>query len=393
MQHTPSPASEALQSELIEWAKEHGGILSFRKFMEMALYHPSYGYYMRKWSRLGVEGDFTTAPEMTSLFGELLTLQMMEVWQRMGSPAFFAVMEVGAGSGKLAGDVLRTAKKFPDFYDALSLIILEKSPDFRRVQAEFLQKKGVDIHKVRWVYDLDAWEGEGAFQGVVYGNEVLDAFPVHWVEQTEQGLKEVVAQWDGRSWCEQLVEPESALQGDYFKVRGIELETGWRTEFSLDAQQWLGRISANMEQGAVLMIDYGYVAQDYYQGGLPHGTLMAHQRHQRIKEPWLWPGDMDLTAHVDFSAMQQVSCGQHGLDLLGFTTQGWFLLGMGILQRLEQAIKLDEDRERVALLRQTVSRLIMPDAMGERFKVLAVGRGLGRERLAGFLLQDLSHRL
>ncbi|MEG3638134.1 class I SAM-dependent methyltransferase [Magnetococcus sp. PR-3] len=389
---TPTAASEALQHELIEMAKAHQGWLSFHQFMSHALYHPIHGYYMRKYARLGKEGDFTTAPEMTSLFGELLTLQFIEVWQRMGSPGFFSMMEVGAGSGKLAVDVLKTAEKFPPFYEALSLIILEKSPDFRCVQAKTLEQGKVNLSKVRWVQDIESWEQEGAFHGVVYGNEILDAFPVQWIEQTEEGLKEVAAHWDGTQWSERLIEPTDRAWADYFTSRDIELDVGMRTEFCLDAQAWVQKVSNNLAQGALLFIDYGYVAKDYYQSGLPHGTLMAHHRHERIMDPWLVPGDMDLTAHVDFSAMSTVGREQ-GMDLLGFTTQGWFLMGLGILQRLEQVIKADTNSERVTQLRHTVSRLIMPDAMGERFKVLAMGRGLGEDPLAGFSMKDQSHRL
>nr|CRH07492.1 Conserved protein of unknown function [Candidatus Magnetococcus massalia] len=387
-----SISDNPLLQKLIEQADKQGGVIPYHQFMRIALYDPEHGYYMRPAPRLGPEGDFVTAPEITSLFGELLTLQFIEVWQRLGMPESFKVVEVGAGSGKLAVDLLKTAQKFAPFAAALDYAILEKSLDFRKLQRESLAEAQIEPQRCRWIEDDDALIAEGPMRGVLYGNEILDAFPVHWMEKQQQQWREIGARWDGACWQEEgLLDGQQACI-DYLQ-RFEPLPDGFRTEVCLDAQRWVKRMAENISAGVMLFIDYGYTAKDYYQPGLPQGTLMAHYKHKRIMDPWLHPGEMDLTAHVDFSAMAQQGR-QAGLETYGYTSQGWFLMGLGILQRLEQVMARSGDEQLIRQLKQSVARLVMPDAMGERFKVLAMGRGLrGAEPLAGFSQNNKLDRL
>ncbi|MBF0189004.1 MAG: SAM-dependent methyltransferase [Magnetococcales bacterium] len=370
-----------------------GGALSFRDFMDHALYHPALGYYMVPSERVGRAGDFVTAPEMTSLFGELLTLQWVELWQTMGKPDRFDVVEAGAGSGRLAVDILNTAAKFQDFSQALHYAIIEISPDFQTRQSARIGQECHPVHPVHWHHDLDALERSGGVRGVLFSNELLDAMPVHWVEMRQDGLVELGVFWGmddegtARWLARPLNCPESAVI-NHFSGRGITLEVGAQAEVSLDAQAWWSKAATLVHKGLLLAIDYGDVAAALFGIVRGSGTLVGHLNHQRVDDPLLHPGEMDLTAHVDFSGV--ATAGERaGLETVGYTTQAWFLMGLGILERVEMALAaMSENPVAADGLKRTLSRLIMPDGMGDRFKVLAQSRGMGRFIPAGFRLND-----
>ncbi|MBF0180735.1 MAG: SAM-dependent methyltransferase [Magnetococcales bacterium] len=360
------------------------GFVPFWRGMELALYHPEHGYYMTGRQRIGREGDFVTAPELTSLFGELLTLQCIEVWELLGRPDPFVVVEMGGGSGRLAFDFLATARRFADFFRAFAYRVVEISPDFRARQQELVKSLGFGTEKITWSETLP----ERIEAGVILGNEFLDALPVHWVEMTPHGLMEVALAPDGQIM---LVPPQPPLDSDYFNGFGINLASGYRTEIGLAAASWMEQAALTLHQGVVLMIDYGWPASEYYAPIRSHGTLAGHQGHERVDDPLHCLGAMDLTAHVDFSAMARAGT-RAGLTPVGFTTQGWFLMGLGILERL-QRLTGKVAPEQAESLRQAVMRLILPDAMGERFKVLAMGKRVPQGSLSGFRLNDQWPRL
>ena len=369
---------------------EAGGAIPFYRYMQLVLYHPQYGYYMADRLRLGRSGDFVTAPEMTSLFGELLTLQMVEIWQSMGSPAAFHIVEAGAGSGKLAMDLLRTARRFPDFQKSLIYTILEVSPTFQARQQHTLDEAGLSRQAVRWLWDLSTLP-ENSLEGVILSNEFFDAFPIHWVEMGETGLRELAVS-QGKKGLETVAIPVAPpLEPDYFTVLGIDLPLATRTEIGLAATVWMTMAARRLKRGVILSIDYGSPQEEYYGPGYPQGTLTGFYQHQQISNPLRYPGEMDLTAHVDFTALARAG-EKGGLTTLGYTTQSWFLMGLGILQRLEILSK-HQDSTTYESLRQTVLRLIMPQGMGERFKVLVQGKGLPDNALAGFSLNNNRQRL
>ncbi|MEO5345201.1 MAG: SAM-dependent methyltransferase [Magnetococcus sp. YQC-9] len=365
-----------------------GGCLPFCRFMALALYHPQHGYYMTGRTRVGQGGDFVTAPELTSLFGELMALQCIEIWQLLDCPACFEVIEMGGGSGRLALDLLTTARRFPDFFAALQIGMVEISPDFCIRQQRLLSGAGFGDDKVTWLSGLP----ERIDAGVILGNEFLDALPVHWVERTQEGLYElaVTRSEDGAlKICH--IELCEARIAAYFSASGVVLPVGYRAEVGLAAIDWMHAVGACLQRGVVLMIDYGEAGRDYFSGRRVAGTLAGHRGGERVDDPLLYPGEMDLTAHVNFSAMVKAGVAG-GLELLGFTTQGWFLQGLGILERLEMAGRRMETGS-VERLRKVAMRLLLPDEMGERFKVLAMGRGIGNGALSGFRLNDQSQRL
>lgn len=377
-----------LQTLLQEQIAQAGGLLPFHLFMQHVLYHPEYGYYMAQRPRLGRAGDFVTAPEMTSLFGELLTLQCIEIWQRLDHPPLFQVVEAGAGSGKLAADICRTARRFPAFQAALSYTILEVSPDFQAIQQQTLAEAGILPDALRWCRTLEELE---SVEGIILSNEFLDAFPVHWLEMTPDGLREIGVAWGESGLTTQLMPVRPPMDPDYFAQLGVTLPVGLRTEVGLAATAWMEQAARLLKRGVILSIDYGYTQEEYYNLALPEGTLTGFYRHQQLSDPLLHPGEMDLTAHVNFTAVARAGVAM-GLTTLGYTTQAWFLMGLGLLQRLEQLSHV-QAADDYARLRQTVLRLIMPQGMGDRFKVLAQGKGMTDAPLAGFSLHTVPQRL
>ncbi|MBF0214989.1 MAG: SAM-dependent methyltransferase [Magnetococcales bacterium] len=384
MDELSSPMMTLLRQEILK----HGGVISFHRFMALALYHPEHGYYMSGRVRVGQGGDFVTAPELTSLFGELLTLQCIEIWQRLGAPDRFEVVEMGGGSGRLALDLLTTARRFPDFFAALALRMVETSPDFTQRQQHRLHEAGFGPDRVTWLTQLPA----RVEQGVILGNEFLDALPVHCVERTAEGWRELGVGLAEGGRLETVPMPAGV---SFVAARGLppeaELPLGYRAEIGVDAGNWMAALGQVLGRGVVLMIDYGEVGRDHFSPRRAAGTLVGHRNGERIDDPLSWPGEMDLTAHVDFSAMARAGV-EGGLEVLGLTTQGWFLMGLGILERVEMLSRRLEPAA-VEGLRQVIMRLLLPDEMGERFKVLAMGRGVDAGVLSGFRLNDQRHRL
>ncbi|MBF0422271.1 MAG: SAM-dependent methyltransferase [Magnetococcales bacterium] len=369
-----------------------GGMISGERFMELALYHPGHGYYHNQGAPMGRDGDYVTAPLLTSLFGELLCLQCIEVWEIMGSPSRFVLVEVGPGTGHLAEDMIRTASRFPQFRCSLDYRLVEVAPALRQMQQKRLQLAGLD-QGCRWFERLEA-ACEGGIEGVILGNEFLDALPVRWVVMTAEGLREVgVAVSPEEELCLSTIPVQAGLECDYFVRRlGWELPVGMRTEVGLQAQEWMRLAGRVLRRGLVLMIDYGFPARKYYTPERHEGTLVGHFRHQRVNDPLQHPGAMDLTAHVDFSAMARA--GQEvGLEVSGYTSQGWFLMGLGLLERLQSLVHRQQNQGLGKEIRQSALRLVLPEEMGERFKTLALSRGLKNVALTGYRLKNQSDEL
>lgn len=382
-----------MKTELKKIIVDAGGVIPFEQFMAHALYHPQLGYYTAVKDRLGPNGDFVTAPELTSLFGELLALQFIEVWQYMGSPERFQLVEMGPGSGCLAKDILRTAKRFPVFYKAVDYCLVEISPDFQAMQKASLAASGF-ADKANWFADLHSAAGDEGIVGAIFGNEFLDALPVYWLEETASGLQEVGVRMsqsgEPGDFTATVMPLSNQIAADYFVRRDIKLAEGTRTEIGLQAQQWTSKAGALLQRGMLLLLDYGHPQKEYYAPLRLSGTLAGHFKHVRVDNPLDHPGEMDLTAHVDFSAIRDAGINA-GLELLGYTSQGWFLMGLGILERLEML--LNADSENIGNLKEAVMRLILPEGMGETFKVIAMGRDIENLKPSGFRLQDQSMRL
>lgn len=314
--------------------------MPFRDFMARALYEPGHGYYASGRARIGREGDYFTSVSVGPLFGALLARQFAEVWEKLGCPADFTLVEQGAHDGTLAADVLAA---LPAEMPA-RLTIIEPSPHWRALQREKLATR--DVH---WVESVDALE---PFTGIHYSNELIDAFPVHLVHRVDGVLRERAV----------------ALEGDRFVFTDVPPSTDGlhEGEVNLAAQEWLAALAPKLTRGVVFIIDYGYTRAD------PRtDTLEAIAAHRRV-DPLENPGQADITAQVDFTALAAGS----DLDVLGFTDQHHFLVALSRLHFAE-GVRPDPGDMRAF---QTLSH---PTMLGRAFKVLALGRGV-ENQLAGF---------
>jgi SAM-dependent MidA family methyltransferase len=360
-----------------------GGWLGFERFMDLALYAPGLGYYSGGAQKLGEGGDFTTAPEVSRLFGACVALQCAEVLRNLGAGS---LLEIGAGSGRLAADLLarlETLGQLPDNY-----WILEVSADLRQRQREHLEKRLPRlIHRVHW---LDR-PLEEAFDGVILANEVLDALPVArfgWHSSTVEELGvEIRGQkfaWGARPAGDAMVR----MCRELAEVAG-PWDDGYVSEYCPRLGAWTRAVTQSMRRGAVLWFDYGLPRAQYYLPERHDGTLVCHFRHRLSDGPFANPGLQDISAWVDFTRLAEASR-DSGFELAGFTTQAHFLAGLGIDQEMRLAAGGDENH--FARLANQARQLMMPGEMGERFKAMAWLRGIELP-LTGFALLDLRHSL
>ncbi|MBL8420180.1 MAG: SAM-dependent methyltransferase [Dechloromonas sp.] len=380
----PSPEAAAHSREMVAAIRRdicsQGGWISFARFMEMALYEPGLGYYSAGARKFGAAGDFVTAPEMSGFFGRALAHQVAEVIA-VSSPA---ILEVGAGSGRLAADLLLELEGLgvlPDRYD-----ILDLSGDLRERQLATLGAAAPHLlPRVRWLDGLPE-----TFSGVVLANELLDAMPAHVVAWREDGVFERgvgVDEAGGFAWHERpAVGPLLAAAREIGAQ--CTLPPGYENEISLAARAWTAEWGHRLQCGALLLFDYGFPRREFYHQQRGRGTLMCHYRHHSHPDPFYLPGLQDVTVHVDFTAII-AAADAAGLDLLGYLSQGQFLLNCGILDLLarEQPGTLDYIRASGA-----INKMLLPHEMGELFKVIAIGRGIVRP-LLGFATGDQSRRL
>ena len=375
--------SERLRERIVAEISAAGGLLPFDRYMELALYAPGLGYYAAGAQKLGPAGDFVTAPEISPLFGRCVAAQCVEILDAAGGGD---LLELGAGTGALAADVCTTLERLGAAWR--EYLILEPSPDLRERQRETLADRAPDLlSRVRWLDGLP-----DAFSGVMLGNEVLDAFPVHRFRIASDGVDEGFVTTGTRGLVETWAPARSpglaAAAHTAASARG-GLPAGYCSEINLRLAPWLASIAAALQKGALLLVDYGYAAAEYYQPERSTGTLLCHYRHRVHADPLLWPGLQDVTASVDFTAVARAGEAV-GLSLAGYTTQAAFLMGTG----LDRWISESDPRDAVAHQRlvQGVRTLTLPSEMGERFKVIGFTRGLDLA-WRGFSFRDLCDRL
>ena len=378
----PEPSADArrhsdrLSETIRQEIETAGGWISFACFMELVLYEPGQGYYVAGAAKLGADGDFVTAPEISPLFGRTLARQIAQLLD--GSAG--QVLELGAGSGAMAADVLgelRNIDRVPQRY-----LILETSPQLaERQRRTLLQRQPALNDRIEWISALPE-----NLDGAVIANEVLDALPAHLVAWRRDGLYERGVSWDdGFVWSERPL-PPGALRS---AAEAIGAEADYVSEISLVAPALVRSLSAVLRKGALLLIDYGFGRREYYHPQRAQGTLMCHYRHRAHDDPFFLPGLQDLTAHVDFTAVAEAGI-DAGLKLLGYATQAQFLVNCGITELLERQPS-EATSSRFALT-AGVQKLLSPAEMGELFKVIALGRGIDGP-LLGFSSGDKSRLL
>ena len=356
-----------------------GGPMPFSRYMEMALYQPGLGYYSAGLHKLGEKGDFITSPELGSLFAGCLARQIEEVAEQLGK---YDILEIGAGSGRLAADILQL---IDEAFQPRRYLILERSADLRKVQREHIAATAPRwLDRVEW---LDR-PPEKDWQGVILANEVIDALAVERFRVTESGVEQICAVEAGDTfgWSSR---PAPAELETAFRNLGVELQGGYQSELNLQLPGWLSAVTRSMRRGLALFIDYGYPRREYYLQQRNDGTLICHYRHRAHDDVFFWPGLQDITAFVDFTALAEAA-DLSGLQVEGYTSQVMFLLGCGLEQVLAGQLAFSEDRG--MSLNAQARQLTMPGMMGERFQVMGLGRELGFP-LRGFELLDLCHRL
>ncbi len=402
--------SRTLSQRIAQDIAQQGGWIGFDAFMHRVLYEPGLGYYAGPMRKFGAQGDFVTAPELSPLFAQCLAAQVSQ-WFDQTEPV---VVEFGAGSGRLAAGLLNALHE--QGTSARSYLIIEVSASLRERQRETIAQLAPDrIGVVQWLDVLPA-----QIDGVVIGNELLDAMPVRVFEIDSGALQEVGVSMneDGAfAWAtlaadgvlteavnealgDLLDESPNASLNDLLRASARERTDGgagasgrYRSEIGLQGQGWVETVGRALRRGAMLLIDYGFSAREYYHPQRDQGTLVAHFRHRVHTDVFHLPGLQDVTAHVDFSAIARAGAAA-GLDLLGYTSQSRWLINCGLLERLaaltsaalagDQGAAATIDAARTVGAAQT---LLSEAEMGELFKVIAFGRGLADDAL-GFARGD-----
>ncbi|MGI9319875.1 MAG: class I SAM-dependent methyltransferase [Thiogranum sp.] len=389
MNELPAPSahelahSARLASLIHQEIAAAGGSIAFSQFMERCLYAPGLGYYSAGLRKFGPGGDFVTAPEVSPLFGRCLARSCGAVLESLGGGE---ILEFGAGSGQLAIDLLGELASLgclPERY-----LVLERSAELRaRQQQAFSRHLPQLLDRISWIDSLPA----AGFRGVMLANEVLDAMSVErfqWVGG-KAALFHVRSEADGFAWQLQAGETSDVTTRIEDCVSSSKLRAGYISEFNTSLQPWLQTVAGCMEQGFVLLIDYGYPQHEFFHPQRSSGTLMCHYRHHAHADPLLWPGLQDITAHVNFTAVAEAAV-TAGLEVAGYTTQAYFLLDCGLEDLLLQSGPTESmDYLQAA---QQVKTLVLPGEMGERFKCIGLTRGLDIP-VRGFRLQDQRERL
>lgn len=366
--------------------------IPFSQYMDLVLYHPQQGYYSSGVVEIGKEGDFFTASSLGSDFGELLAKQFVEMWENLGKPTDFNLVEMGAGKGQLADDIFNYL--FPhhlQFFQTLHYRIIEASPALQKQQQDRLktwQEKGLNL---TW----ETWDNipDQSIIGCCFSNELVDAFPVHRLQIEKGTLQEIyvtLSDTDNPSPFQEITDELSTPKlKDYFQTVGVSLPSaeypdGFQTEVNLQIIPWLQTISRCLKKGYLLTIDYGYTAQKYYHPQRYSGTLQCYLQHQRNNDPYYLIGKQDITAHIDFTAVQTYGK-QHNLEFLNFTQQALFLMALGLGNRLNELSQGGWTAMQVLQRRDALHQLIDPMGLGG-FGVLLQGKGLTETEKASPLL-------
>jgi SAM-dependent MidA family methyltransferase len=361
--------------------------ITFAEYMELTLYAPQLGYYARSSQQIGSQGDFFTSPHLGKDYGELLAIQVVQMWQLLDEPQLFSVVEMGAGQGLLALDMLRYWQQHqPKLLASMDYIIIETAPAMVASQQRLLSD-----WPVRWSSWVELPDEE--LVGCVFGNELIDALPVHQVTVHVGQLKEVYVSCSAEQQLrEQIAELSTTKLQQYFELANIQIgdyADGYRTEVNLAALDLIQTITQKMRCGYLLLIDYGYNADRYYNPMRDQGTLQCYYQHRHHNDPYIHIGNQDLTAHVDFSSLMRQGSAM-GLQQMGLTKQGLFLMALGLSDRLAQITNTsitNQNTDGMAIIqqRQALHQLIDPTGLGG-FGVLIQGKGLSPEQM---LLQGL----
>jgi SAM-dependent MidA family methyltransferase len=359
----------SVREKIAQEIREHGPI-PFSRYMEMCLYDPELGYYARHAEQFGKAGDFYTSSDVHAVFGRLLARQFEEVWRALRSPAAIQIMELGPGRGLFAQDVLDwSEKKFPEFFGAIRYSLVESSPTLRERLTQTLER-----HFITGKCALQSTPSLEASQSVmpviVFANEFFDALPVEVL--SDKGSLRIRS---GAGCLEETWTATSAEELEYLDRCSVHPEPGERVEAGLIAQEYMTRIARSVSCGFIAIVDYGYTREELL-AGRHRGTIMTYRQHSASSNPYEAPGEQDITAHVNFTALQSAA-EQSGMRVEKLLTQSQFLMGIGEVNEFADAFeecKLPQERAKVAL---QLKHLVTPAGMGETFHVLIASKGVG----------------
>ncbi len=358
------------------------GALSFAEYMESALYQPGLGYYSAGLHKFGASGDFITAPELGSLFARSISQNILAVAEMLTTPEY-SVLEIGAGSGVLAADLLKLLEPAPQSY-----LILERSADLRQQQRLKIEAQCPEmLPRVEW---LDAPPEN--FNGIIFANEVADALPVERFRIEQKQVLQQVVGLENESlvlrWAPAATELADAVKKLQSEMPN-RLADGYESEICLLLKPWLSGLLESLDQGVLLLADYGYPRHEYYHPERNQGTLICHYRHRAHPDPLFWPGLQDITAFVDFTALAEA--GTELGELIGYTTQADFLFDSGLRETLLS--ESTEDLPAQLKLAAEIKRLTLPAEMGYKFQFMGFSRGLDNAQIPGFNNSSWLHRL
>ena len=356
------------------------GPIPFVRFMELALYHPQYGYYMRQsdsveHERIGWSGDFYTSSDVHPILGRAIAAQARQMDEVLGCPAPFTIVEMGAGKGLLARDCLAAIHEDQDdFASRVRYVLIERSPVMQNLQRQnlalWLGKPGL----VTWMDGLDRLAPQSV-TGLLFSNELIDAFPVHRVQVKDGRTTELYVDYRDGRFVECLKPLSTAALVHYLQCLNIVWPEGYRTEVNLLAMDWIEQVGRRMDRGFALTVDYGHTAQDLYRTDRKDGTFLCYFEQQTNEDPFIRVGEQDMTAHVNFSSLASVGEAQ-GLYVTGFTNQMSFLMGLGAEEMIGRL-------EPESLAFRAAIHLLKPNGMGSTFKVLIQHKGIDRPQLDG----------
>jgi len=377
-----------LQQKIIQKIKTEGPI-TFKTFMKMALYEPELGYYTSQNTKIGRAGDFYTSSHLHPVFGVMIGKQIEDMWEIMGKPDDFQIVEIGAGIGYICKDMLEYYKgssnkgqEAKDIFKHLQYIIIELNPIMREQQKNLLADFS---DKVRWVSSLRELI---SIKGCILSNELLDAFSVHLIQMDDE-IKEIYIDVKKEQLTEVKDKPSTEEINKYIKEFSIELQKGYMTEINLEIKNWLKDIDSILSEGFIFTIDYGYPVWDYYSEDRNRGTLLCYNKHQIVEDPYQNIGEQDMTAHVNFSSVKKWG-EELGIKTLGFCQQGTFLISLAID---EEIARLHKESNDYLFEVAKIKKLIMPGTMGETHKVMIQYKGSGEPKLKGFSMKNQRDKL
>jgi SAM-dependent MidA family methyltransferase len=377
-QQAPLPSRDpAFPLHAILAARIHAsGPITFTEFMRECLYHPELGYYSR--ASAGRFGDYYTSVDVHPIFGRLLARQLAQMWEILGSPRPFLVVEAGAGAGRLAGHILDfTARELPAFYSALEYVAVERSSARRAQHVEHLSVH-MAIGRVSSASEIPTVIPNGC----ILSNELLDALPTHRVVIEGGELQECYVGFEGDELVETLGKPSTPTLAEYFREQGIALQEGWQAEACLEACEWIENAGRALQRGFVLTIDYGNEARALYDERHNRGTLMAYRKHLATENVLAAPGEQDLTSHVNFTAVDMRGR-RAGLLRTGLVTQSQFLVALARANEFADLCDPGQTEMEKLRARLLLKNLIHPEGLGEKFQVLIQHKGIENPQLTG----------